>query len=50
MFATQMYTSLGVEWATSLLGFIGVALMPFPVVFWIYGKKIRTWSKFAFNV
>ena len=50
MFATRMYTSLGVAWATSVLAFISLALMPFPIVFWFYGKKIRSWSKFAFDI
>jgi DHA1 family multidrug resistance protein-like MFS transporter len=50
MFATYMYTSLGVDWATSLLAFVCIALIPFPLVFWFYGKKIRSLSKFAFNL
>ncbi|KAI5275329.1 MFS general substrate transporter [Aureobasidium subglaciale] len=50
MFATYMYQGLGVDWATSLLAFVCIALIPFPLVFWFYGKKIRTLSKFAFNL
>ncbi|KAF2159018.1 hypothetical protein M409DRAFT_30553 [Zasmidium cellare ATCC 36951] len=48
LFATQMYTNLGVPWATSLLGFLAIALTPFPILFYLYGKKIRSWSKFAY--
>lgn len=48
LFATQMYTKLGVVWATSLLGSLAIAMTPFPVVFLLYGKKIRSWSKFAY--
>ncbi len=47
MFATYMYEGLGVDWATSVLGFVCVALVPFPLLFWRYGKKIRSWSKYA---
>ncbi|OJJ47008.1 hypothetical protein ASPZODRAFT_65868 [Penicilliopsis zonata CBS 506.65] len=47
LFATQMYDALGVDWATSLLGFITVAMIPIPILFYIYGKKIRAMSKFA---
>ena len=47
MFATGMYHNLGVPWATSLLGFLTVLLYPAPIVFYIYGKKIRSWSRFS---
>lgn len=39
--------TVGVPWATSTLGFIAVALFPVPIVFYIYGAKIRSWSKYA---
>lgn len=35
------YKKLGVEWATSLLGFIAVGLFPVPVIFYFYGAKLR---------
>lgn len=47
MFATQMYHNLGVPWATSLLGFLCVAFMPVPVLFYVYGARIRARSKFT---
>lgn len=47
MFAAAMYHNLGVNWATSLLGFICVAFIPAPILFFIYGKRIRQMSKFA---
>lgn len=50
MFATYMFEGMGVDWAMSLLGFVCVALIPFPLIFWFYGPKIRSWSKFAFNL
>ncbi|EMC92415.1 hypothetical protein BAUCODRAFT_77726 [Baudoinia panamericana UAMH 10762] len=50
LFSTYMYEKLGVQWATSLLGFIALALVPAPIFFYLYGKKIRSWSKFAFDL
>ncbi|KAK9412770.1 putative Major facilitator superfamily (MFS) profile domain-containing protein [Seiridium unicorne] len=49
MFANIMYDQLGVAWASSLLAFLCVALAPAPLLFWVYGKKIRSWSTFAFD-
>ena len=45
--APKMYQSLGSEWATSLLGFLCVALIPAPFVFHKYGEKLRKRSKFT---
>ena len=47
LFSNAMYHNLGVPWATSVLGFISVGLAPVPVLFFIYGKKIRSFSKNA---
>ena len=47
MFATAMYNNLGVAWATSVLGFITLAMFPVPILFFIYGKKIRALSKYS---
>jgi hypothetical protein len=47
LFATQMYTNLGVDWASSVLGFISVAMIPIPFLFFFYGAKIRAMSKFS---
>ncbi|GAK64347.1 MFS polyamine transporter [Moesziomyces antarcticus] len=47
LFTRQMFTGLGVNWAASLLGFVALALTPFPYIFFVYGAKIRQWSKFA---
>lgn len=47
LFATAMYHTLGVNWATSTLGFITAALFPVPILFFIYGAKIRKMSKYA---
>jgi DHA1 family multidrug resistance protein-like MFS transporter len=47
LFAVQMYHKLGVGWATSLLGFLAVAFVPVPILFYIYGAKLRKLSKFT---
>ncbi|KAI4284302.1 MAG: hypothetical protein L6R38_001506 [Xanthoria sp. 2 TBL-2021] len=47
LFATYMFNGLGVQWAGSLLGFVALALVPIPVIFWKYGARIRARSSFA---
>lgn len=45
--APRMYDVLGTRWATSLLAFACVALIPAPFVFYVYGERLRRRSKFA---
>ena len=47
MFATAMYRRLGVAWATSLLGFLTVAMAPVPLLFFFYGERVRGWSRYG---
>ena len=47
LFATQMFHNLGVGWAGSLLGFLAVAFMPIPFLFYIFGARLRKLSKNA---
>ncbi|KAH7312401.1 major facilitator superfamily domain-containing protein [Stachybotrys elegans] len=47
LFGNQMFETLGYPWATSLLGFLTVAMMPFPYLFFRYGKKWRAKSRYA---
>lgn len=42
-----MYQSLGVKLATSILGLIGIALAPVPLIFYTYGARIRAMSKYV---
>ncbi|KAJ5953032.1 uncharacterized protein N7479_011445 [Penicillium vulpinum] len=49
MFASPMFHNLGVPWAMTLLGCLTAALFPVPIVFFIYGPKIRSWSRFTVN-
>jgi hypothetical protein len=37
---------LGISWATSLLGFVTVALMPIPWVLFEFGARIRRTSAY----
>ncbi|KAJ5706566.1 hypothetical protein N7488_006367 [Penicillium malachiteum] len=47
LFATQMYEKLGYEWASSLLGFISILLVPIPFIFFYKGEAIRLRSPWA---
>ncbi|KAK2599323.1 hypothetical protein N8I77_011091 [Diaporthe amygdali] len=47
LFGLQMYEKLGNQWATSLLAFLTVAMLPFPYLFYRFGKRIRAHSKMA---
>lgn len=49
LLANVFYNNLGVEWATSTLGFIAVAMFPVPILFYIFGARIRKLSKFVPN-
>lgn len=46
LFTIQMYERLGIAWATSLLAFISVAMVPIPWVLYYWGPQIRGASKF----
>ncbi|PRP80763.1 hypothetical protein PROFUN_11503, partial [Planoprotostelium fungivorum] len=45
LFALPMYHNLGVNWASSLIGFLATLMMPFPFVMYFFGARIRKWSK-----
>ncbi|KAF1358460.1 MFS general substrate transporter [Lizonia empirigonia] len=46
LFTVQMYSSLGIAWATSLLGFLSVLMLPIPWIFYKWGPKIRARSRY----
>jgi DHA1 family multidrug resistance protein-like MFS transporter len=48
LFAGPMFEGLGTAWACSALGFVCLAMVPVPIIFFKYGKKIRGWSRFSF--
>ncbi|KAJ7881363.1 MFS polyamine transporter [Mycena olivaceomarginata] len=47
LFTVQFFTNLGVNWAATVLGAVGLVLLPSPFLFYKYGARIRANSKFA---
>ncbi|KAJ5765938.1 major facilitator superfamily domain-containing protein [Penicillium odoratum] len=47
LFTTYMYNGLGVHWASSIPAFLAVLCMPFPLIFYKFGKSIRSRCKYA---
>ncbi|WEW59115.1 hypothetical protein PRK78_004584 [Emydomyces testavorans] len=46
LFTVQMFSAMGIGWASSLLGFVSVALVPVPWVLYKYGHRIRAHSQY----
>jgi hypothetical protein len=46
LFTVQMFSTLGIGWASSLLGFVSAVLVPVPFVLYRYGDKIRANSQY----
>lgn len=46
LFATPMFKKLGVNWASYLLGFIAVAMIPIPMLFFYFGPRLRGMSRY----
>ncbi|KAJ7600529.1 major facilitator superfamily domain-containing protein [Mycena floridula] len=47
LFTNQLYTKLGINWATTLIGIFSIILAPIPFVFYRFGPRIRSNSEFA---
>ncbi|ETW75515.1 major facilitator superfamily [Heterobasidion irregulare TC 32-1] len=47
LFTVQMFEGMGVQWAATLIGCVGIVLAPMPFLFYKYGPRIRQNSKFA---
>lgn len=47
LFSTYMFNGLGIEWASTLLGCVAAVLIPIPIIFYLYGHKIRAKSRVA---
>ncbi|TFK32378.1 MFS polyamine transporter [Crucibulum laeve] len=47
LFTVQMFTNLGVNWASTLIGLLALLFAPSPFLFYKYGPSIRGRSKFA---
>lgn len=47
LFTRQMYSNLGVQWASSLPGFLTIGCIPFPLLMYKYGDVLRMKCKYA---
>ncbi|KAK4144048.1 major facilitator superfamily domain-containing protein [Dichotomopilus funicola] len=47
LFSRYMFQGLGIQWASTLLGCVAAVLVPIPIVFWMYGHRIRARSSYA---
>lgn len=47
LFTTQMYSRLGIHWASSVPAFLAVACIPLPFLFYKYGAQIRKKCKYS---
>lgn len=47
LFSRQMFENMGIQWASTLLGCVAAVLVPIPIAFYFFGKKLRMKSKFA---
>ncbi|KAJ5893702.1 MFS general substrate transporter [Penicillium taxi] len=47
LFSRQMFEGMGVQWASTLLGCVAAVLVPIPIAFLLFGKRLRMKSKFA---
>lgn len=47
LFSRQMFENMGIQWASTLLGCLAAVLVPIPICFYFFGKKLRMKSKFA---
>ncbi|GAA6059059.1 hypothetical protein JCM10212_002030 [Sporobolomyces blumeae] len=47
LFMGPMYERLGRHWALTLLAFLSLAASFIPWLFYFYGKRIRSWSRYA---
>ena len=42
-----MFENMGIQWASTLLGCVAACLVPIPIGFYFFGKRLRMKSKFA---
>jgi hypothetical protein len=42
-----MFNGMGIQWAGTLLGCVALLLVPIPVGFYLYGRKLRERSRFS---
>lgn len=44
---SPMYDNLGVQWASSLVGFIGTGMLFIPFLFYVWGRALRSMSVYS---
>jgi hypothetical protein len=47
LFTSQMFSNVGIHWASSIPAFLTVACLPFPFVLYRYGAALRMKCKYA---
>ena len=47
MFGDKMYANVGTQWASMILAFIALGMLPIPFVLIKFGPKLRGMSKHA---
>ncbi|KAF2089566.1 putative MSF drug transporter, partial [Saccharata proteae CBS 121410] len=47
LFITPMLHTMGVAWGISVFGFVAIALIPIPYLFYVFGRRIRARGKFS---
>jgi DHA1 family multidrug resistance protein-like MFS transporter len=47
LFEGPMYKSLGINWSATLLAGLSAVIMVSPILFIVYGARIRSWSRFS---
>lgn len=45
LFTRQMFASLGIQWAGTLLGCVAAVMIPIPIAFFYFGSALRQHSK-----
>jgi hypothetical protein len=47
LFTSTIYTNLGIHWAGTLIACLAVLFMPAPLIFYLYGSRIRRASRYS---
>ncbi|KZP24834.1 MFS general substrate transporter [Athelia psychrophila] len=49
LFSPSLFATVGDQWASTLFAFLALVCTPMPVLFWRYGKYIRSKSNWAYK-
>ncbi|KAF2136840.1 uncharacterized protein K452DRAFT_236804 [Aplosporella prunicola CBS 121167] len=47
LFITPLLRAVGVDWGVSIFGFVAIALLPIPYLFFVFGPRIRAKGEFS---